>query len=130
MTGTTMTGDQCGRKRLTRAMRLRTKREFTQIREQGRRLAKGCLIANWLPLSPNSEVQLGVVTSRRLGNAVIRARARRLLREAFRLHQCDFKHSVAIVLVARASINGKKLAAVEHDYLSALRQARLLKESL
>jgi ribonuclease P protein component len=114
--------------RLSRAMRLKTKREFTQIRDQGKRLAKGCLVANWMVLPPGSQMQLGVITSRRLGNAVVRARARRLLREAFRLHQCDPTQPVAVVLVARASITCKKFSDVERDYLAFLRHARLLKE--
>lgn len=124
-----MTRAVAGRKHLNRAMRLQTKRDFVQVRENGCRYAKGCLVANWMALPSGSNVRLGVITTRRLGNAVIRARARRLLREAFRLHQWEFKHAVDMVLVARASIKGKKLADVERDYLSVLRQANLLKET-
>jgi ribonuclease P protein component len=69
---------------------------------------------------------LGVITSRKLGKAHVRTRARRLLRECFRLHQGDLHQPVAIVLIARASIIGRKLADVERDYLAVLRQASLL----
>lgn len=102
-------------------------REFAQVRESGRRLAKGCLIANWLLQPHASHARLGVITSRKLGQASIRTRARRLLREAFRLHQHDIQPSVDLVLVARSSIVGVKLATVERDLLSVLRQANLLK---
>ena len=112
---------------LGRAMRLQEKREFEQIRAQGRRVSKGCLIANWMKLPDGSLSRLGVITSRKLGKAPIRTRARRLLRESFRLHQHDLSEPVAVVLVARASIVGRKLADVERDYLSFLRQASLLK---
>ena len=60
--------------------------------------------------------------------AVTRSRARRLLRETFRLHQHDLRQPVTIVLVARSSILGKQRAEVERDFLSALRKAKLLKE--
>jgi ribonuclease P protein component len=116
------------RLRLTHAMRLQNKRDFTQVREQGSRLVKGCLIANWRPLAAGSPSRIGVITSRKLGKAHVRTRARRLLREAFRLHQHDFQESVALVLIARASIIGKKLSEVEGDFLSLLRQAKLLKK--
>ena len=110
-------------------MRLRMAREFAHIRNDGRRLAKGCLIANWLLQPRDTHARLGVITSRKLGNASIRARARRLLREAFRLHQHDLRQSVDLVLIARSSIIGKKLAAVEGDLLSVLRQANLLQQT-
>ena len=116
------------RMRLSRAFRLQDTRDFARLRKEGRRLVKGCLIANWLPLSMGASPQVGVVTSRRLGKAVVRTRARRLLRETFRLHQHDLREPVALVLVARSTIVGKKLADVEHDFLSFLRHARLLRK--
>jgi ribonuclease P protein component len=66
------------------------------------------------------------VTSRRVGPAVVRNRARRLLREAFRLHRQELREPAWVVLVARPSIAGKMFAAVERDLLSILREARLL----
>jgi ribonuclease P protein component len=97
------------------------------VREQGQRLALGCLIANWHSLPDGMPPKLGVVTSRRIGGAVERSRARRLLRESFRLHQNEFKQPVELVLVARASIAGKKFADVEKDFLAALNRAGVLK---
>jgi ribonuclease P protein component len=97
------------------------------VRQQGQRLALGCLIANWNALSEGAASQLGVVTSRQIGGAVARSRARRLLRESFRLHQHDFAQPVELVLVARNSIAGKNFAEVERDFLAALNRAHLLK---
>ena len=90
---------------------------------------RGCLIANWLGLAEGQSSKLGVVTSRKLGSAPIRSRARRLLREAFRLHQHDFTRPVALVLVARSAIVGRRLGEVERDLLALLKHAKLLKES-
>jgi ribonuclease P protein component len=88
----------------------------------------GCLIANWRRLPAQASTRLGIVTSGKIGNAVVRSRARRLLRETFRLHQHDLAQPVDLVLVARPSIAGKSFAAVEKDFLTTLRKAGLLKE--
>jgi ribonuclease P protein component len=115
------------RLRFSRAARLKQGRDFSRLRQQGERATCGCLIANWQRLPPGSPSRLGVITSSKVGSAVVRNRARRLLRESFRLHQHDLAQPLDLVLVARASIVGKGLAVVEKDFLTTLRKARLLK---
>jgi len=90
-------------------------------------MVNGCLIANWRRLAPGALPRLGLVVSKKVGGAVQRNRARRLLREAYRLHQHDLEAVVDLVLVARPSIAGKAFAEVERDLLTTLRRARLSK---
>ena len=117
------------RLRFDRAARIKQGRDFVRVRQAGERLAVGCLIANWQRLPADSPSRLGVVTARRIGGAVVRNRARRLLRETFRVHQHDLAAPVDLVLVARPSIAGKRFADVERDFLTTLRKARMLKET-
>lgn len=111
-----------------RAMRIKQGRDFSRVRQEGHRLVCGCLIANWRKLPAESISRLGVVTSGKIGNAIVRNRARRLMREAFRVHQHNLTQPVDLVLVARASIGGKGFAGVEKDFLTTLRKAGLLKQ--
>lgn len=115
------------RLRFARASRIKQGRDFARVRQAGERLAMGCLIANWQRLPADASSRLGVITGRKIGGAVVRNRARRLLRESFRRHQYDLAGPVDLVLVARASIVGRGFADVERDYLATLRRARLLK---
>ena len=112
---------------LNRAQRIKQSRDFARVRQAGRRLVNGCLIANWTTLPPGDATRLGVVTSGKIGNAVVRARARRLLRETFRLHQHEFAQPLELVLVARPSIVGRQFAEVEKDFLTTVRKAGLLR---
>lgn len=115
------------RLRLGRASRLAQNRDFTRVRQRGERLVLGCLIANWSRLPAGDGPKLGVVTSKKIGGAVVRSRARRLLRESFRRHQHEFAQPVELILVARHSIAQKDFAGVERDFLTALHRAKLLK---
>ncbi|HUD47161.1 MAG TPA: ribonuclease P protein component [Candidatus Baltobacteraceae bacterium] len=108
-----------------RSRRLKRRGEFVRARAEGLRLVCGCLIANVAPRPPGLGSRLGVVTSRKIGGAVQRSRARRLLRESFRLHQAQLARPVDLVLIARPSIAGKGFADVERDFLRAVKQARL-----
>ena len=112
--------------RLPSACRLKLGRDFTRLKTHGRRLVCGCLILNWLQSETPPPGRLGVVTSRKVGQAVARNRARRLLREAWRRHQHEIVPPQDMVVVARPSIFGKRFAEVEVDFLTALRRARLL----
>ncbi len=87
----------------------------------------GCLILNWSPVQGGTLSRVGVITSRKVGNAVARSRARRLLREGFRRHQNHMVAPVDMVLVARNSIAGKSQAEVDRNFLGALRRAGLLR---
>jgi ribonuclease P protein component len=120
-----MAGMPSSRLLFPRASRLKLPGEFARAKAEGLRLTSGCLIANVLPRPPGQASRLGVVTSKKIGDAVARSRARRLLRECFRLHQRDLARPVDLVLVARPSIAGKKYADVENDLKRVLRMARL-----
>lgn len=113
--------------RLARSSRLKLPGDFARAKSRGQRVVSGCLIANVLARPAGLASRLGVVTSKKIGNAVVRSRARRLLRESFRLHQHDLARAVDLVLVARPSIAERGFADVERDFLRVLRETRLQK---
>ncbi len=108
-------------------MRLRHRADFARLKQQGQRLAKGCLVLNWQELPSTGSTRFAVITTRKLGKAVVRNRCRRLVRECVRLHQHALRVPVDMVLIARASMVGQSFAVVERDYLRLLREARLIK---
>jgi len=112
-----------------RNKRIKQGRDFLRAKSIGKRLSQGVLIMNWVTTSEQGTRRLGVITSRRVGKAHFRNRARRLLRESFRRHQHIIQESTDLILVARPSIIHKRLADVEKDFLVALRRAKLLKAS-
>jgi len=122
-----MPGLPAGSLGFARSSRIKLPGDFARAKAKGQRVVCGCIIANVLARPEGAASRLGVVTSKKIGNAVARSRARRLLRESFRLHQPDLARAVDLVLVARPSIAGRKFADVEKDFLQVLRQARLEK---
>ena len=87
------------------------------------------MLVNWQSLPSGVPSRLGVITSRRIGKAHVRNRARRLMRESFRLHQHELLQPVDLVLVARRSIVGRRFHSVERHFLSLLKKAGLLPEN-
>ena len=68
----------------------------------------------------------GFVTGRKLGGAVQRNRARRLLREAWRALAPRIRGTYEVVVVARPSIEGAQAQAVKSDLETLLTRARVL----
>jgi ribonuclease P protein component len=121
-----MSARTAGSLRLPASRRIKTGRDFRRIRAEGRRVGEGSILLNWLEGEPGSVSRLGVVVSRRVGNAVVRSRARRLLREAFRTNQRNMCRPAEVVLIARPSIAQQGLTSVAADLMSAFRRARLV----
>lgn len=94
-------GAEPRRGRFGRAQRLRSPVLFREAYEGGRR-AVGRWMVLWARSGPDANRRLGVVSSRRIGGAVARNRARRRLREVFRRHRDRLTDSADVVLVARA----------------------------
>jgi len=104
--------------------RLRTLKHAWQFRScynSGRKLVtQHSVIFLYAPSEPDG-VRVGVVASRRVGDAVRRNRAKRLLREAARRIVPRLRDSsLWVVLIAKASIVTKTSADVERDLERAL----------
>lgn len=81
-----------------------------------------------LNAAPNGEnvIRCGFVAGKKVGGAVERNRARRLIREAVRARLAHIKGGWDLVWIARTAIVGVKLDAVAKDVESVLVRSRLL----
>lgn len=93
-------------------------------------MASGALLINWLDAGEDQPTRIGIITTKRLGNAVVRNRARRLIREAFRHLRLEFTRNVELVVVARPSIVRKDADRVARDLQRFALKVGLIPESM
>jgi len=72
-------------------------------------------------------VRFGVTASRRVGNAVVRNRAKRIMREAIRDITPELTESLDMVLVARPGIRSAGMIAILSQLSRQLHRAGLLR---
>ena len=70
--------------------------------------------------------RVGITTGKKLGHAVVRNRARRRLREVYRLNEAKFKPGYDIVVVARHRCVDGDFQKLTHAYLSLAKKAGIL----
>ena len=70
--------------------------------------------------------RLGVTVSVKLGHAVVRNRARRRLREVYRLNESRFRPGYDIVVVARSRAATADFGALQSAYLGAAKRLGIL----
>ena len=111
--------------RLDRRRRLTRTEHFHEAYAQGRRWI-GRTMVLWLRTGEGASLRLGVVTGRKVGGAVARVRARRLLREAYRRHRYLFKGDVDVILIARAALLRAGWKDIVAELMTLARRAGLL----
>ena len=72
--------------------------------------------------------RLGITTGVKLGRAVDRNRARRRIRETYRLNEHSLKRGYDIVVVARTAAIEGDFVEMQQSFLRQCRKLRLLKE--
>ncbi len=104
-----------------KAFRLLRRAQFKRVYDEGqRRSASLCTIfyrSNGLP-----QTRLGVTAPVRLGNAVVRNRLKRRLREVFRLHRTSIPGGWDVVINPRRAVATVALPTLEREILKLFPQ--------
>lgn len=112
-------------RRLSRSQRLTRTSLFREAFDQGQRWVGKSMVL-WLRSGDGAALRLGVVASKKVGGAVARARAKRLLREVFRQNRHLCVGSRDVVLVARRGLIETRWSGIEKEFLDLARKAKLL----
>lgn len=129
----------------TRSQRIRKRADFVRIQDGGSRVSTRHFLLLLSPQlaappleppevpAPQKPARLGVVASRKVGGAIERNRAKRLLREVFRKHQEIFPPQIDVVIIVRSGAHELAFSEVEAEIVAVgpllrRRAASLLRE--
>lgn len=112
------------------AGRLRRRAEFLRVAAKGRKAATHGLVLQALNREDQGPLRIGFTVTKKIGNAVVRNRTRRRLKEAARLELAGQQISgVDLVLIGREATRGREFFELRDDFRRALRKAGISLES-
>ncbi len=111
---------------MAKPSRLKRRAEFVRVAAKGRKVPMPGLVLQALPRGDAGPVRLGFTVTKKVGNAVIRNRTRRRLKEAARLLLGEHRIAGAdLVLVGRDATRTRPFAELTEDLRRALARAGL-----
>jgi ribonuclease P protein component len=107
--------------------RLTKRAEFQRAAARGQKAPTPGVVLQALPREDKEPARLGFTVTKKIGNAVIRNRTRRRLKEAARLVLAEHPLSgVDLVLIGRAPTAERDFAALQVDVRRALAKVGLI----
>ena len=114
------------RLRFPRSARLFRSGEFARIRAEGTSQHGRCMVLTVMQAVAGEVSRTGIITSRRVGPAVVRNRVRRRFREFVRLDRPDIAPGFWFTLVARAAAADADFATLQTEWRRLAKRAGLL----
>ena len=112
---------------MKRAVTLKENHEFRRVYQKGKSAVGGGLVV-YCRRNNRGTNRLGLTASVKLGNAVFRNRARRRLREVYRLNQDKLRQGYDVILVARGRTGSMPWKELNTAFLRLCRKLDLLLE--
>lgn len=107
--------------------RLTRRAEFLRAASAGRKAASGGVVLQALKREDGAPARLGFTVTKKVGNAVVRNRTRRRLKEAARLLLKEQAlDGVDLVLIGRDSTRSRKFTHLQADLRKALERTGVL----
>lgn len=106
---------------------LKKNSDFQNVYRNGKSYANRYLVMYILENRTNSN-RIGISVSKKVGNSIVRHRVKRLVKEAYRLHESEFRNGLDIVIVVRKSANKISYWDTESALLHLSRLHSIIKE--
>ncbi|WP_127587560.1 ribonuclease P protein component [Paenibacillus koleovorans] len=112
---------------MQKELRLAKREDFNKVYRFGKSNANFQFVVYSLPQSKIEKFRAGISVSKKVGNAVVRNRIRRVVKEILRLNADKIKPRFDLVIIARKPAADMEYREMEKSLLHALKRASALR---
>ena len=105
---------------------LKSKAGFQLVYTTGRSVVDSLSVLYVLPLDAEGP-KIGFAVGKKIGNAVVRNRVKRMMREVFRHHKSELLTNIQLIWVARKKLAAADLKTYDRVFMRLAKRAVLLK---
>lgn len=117
---------------MKKVYRVKSESDFQSVFKSGKSTANRQFVVYVLPRENQSHFRVGISVGKKLGNAVVRNRVKRKIRQA--IHELDkvgaIRDDVDFIVIARAPSVDMTVQEIKQSLLHVFKLAKLLHESL
>ncbi len=106
--------------------RMKSKRDYARVYRHGKSVANFQFVLYWLDQKQYPHFRLGISASKKIGNAVVRNRMRRLVKEIVRLNGDRLLGSLDIIVIIRKAAVDLKYNELEKSIFHLYRKAGIV----
>ncbi|WP_100523528.1 ribonuclease P protein component [Mycobacteroides abscessus] len=106
--------------------RIRSQDDFQKVFDQGKSVANRQFVVYMLAKEGQEHIRIGISVGKKIGNAVVRNRTKRLIREAARLVVPELQWRGDLVIIARAPVVEMEFQEVSSSLIHCLKKGKLL----
>ncbi|MBS4534948.1 ribonuclease P protein component [Clostridium sp. D2Q-14] len=111
---------------MNKILKLRNNRDFSKVYDKGKSIANKYLVMFYIENELDYN-RVGFSTTKKLGNAVIRNRVKRLIKESYRLNNDKLINGYDIIFLARVRANNASYKEIEKSIINLLKRSKLNK---
>lgn len=112
---------------MQKKLRLRNRADFSRVYRHGKSFANHQFVVYWSYKKNVEQFRAGISVSKKVGNAVVRNRMRRLVKEIVRSHQHEIVEHIDLIFIVRKGALDKTYQELDKSVLHVLRKSSLLK---
>ncbi len=96
---------------------IKSKREFREILDIGQKIGSNYFLTYIKKTEDENYLRVGFIVTKKIGNAVVRNRVKRKIKEALRNIEFDFYKGISAIFIARKAV-------IEADYLNIIEELK------